>query len=166
SRLASNSLLEAMVLARRLAVAIRTGSPPAATSVPVVPPRRSAEVCPPSQPDPDAVATLRRAMWDHAGPVRDADGLTAALGLLATLAPRLVADPDGRNLATIAEVVLRAALARTESRGAHHRRDHPDPDPLQARPTLVDLARGTRVGPRLVVAALEQRTPVHEQVTP
>jgi succinate dehydrogenase/fumarate reductase flavoprotein subunit len=55
-------------------------------------------------------------------------------------------------------VVLRAALARTESRGAHHRRDHPASDPAQARSTLVDARTVVRLGPSLAAAAARALT--------
>ena len=174
NRLASNSLLEAMVLARRVALAVtadHTGDAPTAVAARRSrltegrPPRRVDDVAPPGVEDTVAITALRRLMWDRAGPVRDADGLTTALDELQSLAHRLVAGIDGRNLATVAEVVLRSALARTESRGAHHRTDHPERDPDQKRSTVVDRSRRHALGPRLVTAATAHRFQPDRQAT-
>jgi succinate dehydrogenase / fumarate reductase flavoprotein subunit len=87
---------------------------------------------------------LRDTMWETCGVVRDQAGLQRGLERLAELR-RLAADVDVRptsegyaDLAhaldlraslAAAEATLLGALARTESRGAHQRRDHPELDP-------------------------------------
>jgi succinate dehydrogenase/fumarate reductase flavoprotein subunit len=83
---------------------------------------------------------LRDLMWERAGLVRDAGGLTAAGAALEHLAERLAAAgvpghgalntawQDWLNLdsqITAARVIVASALARRESRGAHWRRDFP-----------------------------------------
>lgn len=89
----------------------------------------------------DRVKTdLRRAMSRHVGLYRDAAGLAAALAAIDD-ADRQIADglgPDtldarisaleARHMALAARLIAAAALARTESRGAHQRRDHPARD--------------------------------------
>jgi L-aspartate oxidase len=123
NRLASNSLVEGLVLGGRVAASIAdTPSParrPAFHEVPTDAPH------PGAPDDADAIARLRTTMWRHGGLVRDAAGLGDALDHLASLRPSLDASVTGRNLAVVADVVLRAALGRTESRGGHHRADHP-----------------------------------------
>jgi L-aspartate oxidase len=57
--------------------------------------------------------STREALWERAGVVRDAAGLE-----------RLLHDPY-----PLARIIARCALARTESRGAHLRSDHPQLDP-------------------------------------
>jgi L-aspartate oxidase len=158
NRLASNSLLEAMVLARRIAAELRAGPPVLVDLRAARAPRRPADLTLPLADDPPAIAALRTLVWEQAGPIRDADGLHTGLEQLTGLLPHLVGGADGRNLAVVAEVVLRAALARTESRGAHHRRDHPAPDPAQARSTLVDTSTAARLGPSLALAATRALT--------
>jgi fumarate reductase flavoprotein subunit len=88
-------------------------------------------------------AAMRDLMWEHAGLVRTAAGLQSALDALAELAARLAAvgvpgGPafnlawqawlDTRNQALVAGLIARSALERRESRGAHYRADHPEPD--------------------------------------
>ena len=69
-------------------------------------------------------------MWKGAGIVRSRMGMQEALGKLQALAPR-VANPRTRraweaaNLLLAGLLVVRAALAREESRGAHYRTDYP-----------------------------------------
>lgn len=89
------------------------------------------------------VAELQALMADDVGPFRTRGGLERALARLgdmrAALGPRAPAGQaydlrrlewlDLRNMLLVAETVARAALARTESRGAHQREDHPGLEP-------------------------------------
>ncbi len=89
---------------------------------------------------PEAVFDdLRALLWDHAGILRDEDGLATALDRLDTLSERArdlaVGARTSRSFEfalnlgfalTVAEAMLRAASERTESRGAHARTDHPE----------------------------------------
>lgn len=83
------------------------------------------------------VSELRRLVWDHGGIVRTAEGLEEGLGKLEMLKEKagslsVAGEPSDQNLEqalnlrfmlTAAEAVLRGALLREESRGAHHRED-------------------------------------------
>ena len=74
-------------------------------------------------------------MSRHASVVRDADGLVRLAGMLADAPRRLVTDRGGAEDAALtltARAIAAAALARTESRGCHHRADHPETDAAQA----------------------------------
>ncbi|OOK66655.1 fumarate reductase flavoC-term family protein [Mycobacterium kansasii] len=74
--------------------------------------------------------------------VRTADGLRRLSGSLAGPVRRVAGrrDFEDLSLAVAARVVAAAALARTESRGCHHRAEYPDATPEQARSIVVQLA--------------------------
>jgi L-aspartate oxidase len=123
NRLASNSLLEGLVFAER--VARDMVAAPTVTRVPrldswSVPPlvdRGAAQV---------AADAIRVLMWDNAGIDRTAKGLRLCLERLNEILARL---PGGateeRNLADTAHLITEAALLRKESRGGHFRSDFP-----------------------------------------
>ncbi|SMH35639.1 L-aspartate oxidase [Azospirillum agricola] len=162
NRLASNSLLEALVFGARVArdVAARALPPPPPFALPAPP----AVVTGLGDALLDAIAAETRAvLYEGAGLVRDGLGLRAARRKLDRLAAALdslsggetdrTATPDGirrwgeaRNRLLVGRLVVHAALSREESRGAHCRTDHPLPDPALGRSadrrtlTLTDLA--------------------------
>ena len=90
---------------------------------------------------------LYEVMWDKVGIIRDAAGLRAALLELNALETELddtgIADTNRafnltwhdwlnlKNLVQTSRVIAEAALARTNSRGAHYREDFPDAGPLE-----------------------------------
>jgi L-aspartate oxidase len=109
NRLASNSLSECFVFSRRAVLhALSESHSPA-------PPASPAELeALQTLPSPSPCTPVTRdALWRDAGIVRCAEGLR-----------RLLNDPH-----PLARLLARSALARTESRGAHQRSDHPEPDP-------------------------------------
>ena len=82
---------------------------------------------------------LKELMWRKAGIIRNKEGLEGALARIEGLAASLqgVRGKDYRglmkcleleNMLLLSEMVCRAALLRTESRGAHYRRDYPEED--------------------------------------
>ncbi len=122
NRLASNSLLEAAVMAVRCAddLALDGTAWPACDPVVLPPPAAAA------RPTGDA-RSVPELMWAAMGLERDAHGLAHAL---ATLDGRRAASgPDARDALTLARLSLMAAHHRTESRGAHYRTDRPEPRP-------------------------------------
>ena len=128
NRLAGNSLAEALVFGRRAARAIAS--------------QRSAPVKRLSQPpaleaaDIDVESSwerVREACSAAIGIERDPDSLARLIDDLEPMARTpLTADLRALELragAIVARLVAHAALLRTESRGTHHRSDHPDPQP-------------------------------------
>jgi L-aspartate oxidase len=135
NRLASNSLLEAVVFAGRIAEDV-AGLPEE--------PRRHApravrnDVA--ARPiDPSRARALRKLMSAHVGVIRDAGGLTHALTEIAQIEREAAHIPQLRNMAATALMVTAAALRRTESRGGHYRSDFPNSDPAQAKRTFITL---------------------------
>lgn len=120
NRLASNSLLEAVVFGRRLGAALssRGWGRPSAARPDVAPDETAVRL------DPDVWAALRRLMWMHAGIVRERRGLLVGLAELATLHRKTAREQillRGRLL--LAEALLTAAWLRKASCGAHLRAD-------------------------------------------
>jgi len=127
NRLASNSLLEGLVFAERVARDLASADPlereptPATWDVPALADRGAAQV---------AADEVRAVMWEHAGIARTAKGLRAGLAELADIERRL---PPGateeQNLVQTATLIAEAALLRKESRGGHYRSDFPRAEP-------------------------------------
>ena len=154
NRLASNSLLEALVMADRAAARAGEESPSAKAQVPSpvlgVPPSASGV-------SDGQVAELRRRlqnrMWQSAGIVRTDVGLAEARRELLTLAAEseelggTVAGMELRNLLAASLLVVECALRRPESRGLHYNEDHPKPDDRYQRDTVIsrsDIALSDR----------------------
>jgi len=135
NRLASNSLLEAVIYAARIAEDI--GQLPSRKSVRFVEaPLGSAPV---ATSDPAREQALRRLMSSHVGVIRDRDGLSDALSEIARMERECARVPQLRNMATAALLVTAAALRREESRGGHYRSDYPNSDPAQQKRTFLTL---------------------------
>jgi L-aspartate oxidase len=178
NRLASNSLLEALVCAHRAAEKVAAGVPPAVEGgilPPGATPGRSAETKSTSHlplggtpgstsgkmPDatikiplwqsgdasnPDEMVVvshnwdeIRRLMWDYVGIVRTNKRLARAQKRIANLQEEIheyywnfIVTSDLlelRNIATVAELIVRCALMRPESRGLHYNLDFPGANP-------------------------------------
>ena len=132
NRLASNSLLEGLVFGALAAEAMMEAPPPGAEVT-------EKEASAAAAIDPAAleawIAELRKLMWEDAGLLRDADGLKRGQSRLDAMMrgiPRGFSRRavEARSLYTMASVILAAAAAREESRGAHFRSDFPQRDPV------------------------------------
>jgi L-aspartate oxidase len=127
NRLASNSLLETVVFAKR--VIERTVNSPG-TAAPLVPDAVDLSEPHAAEAPPLTREALQSLMWDEVGIVRNADSLrraTAVLSAWQTAAPAVVDRPSQElaDLLTCSRLVAEAALRREESRGAHFRADFP-----------------------------------------
>ncbi len=148
NRLASNSLLEALVYAHRAAGHV-LNHPPKPT-ISELPKWQSGSAI-----DPDEMVVvahnwdeLRRLMWDYVGVVRTDKRLKRALSRVRNLQEEIQAYYwdftvtsdllELRNLAMVSELIVRSALERRESRGLHYTLDHPEPvDALAQQDTLM-----------------------------
>jgi len=135
NRLASNSLLECLVFGRACAAEILSRSPPAPVSLPAWDESRVTDA------DEEIVIShnwdeLRRFMWDYVGIVRTNKRLERASHRIRLLSEeineyyanfRVTHDLlELRNLVVTADVIVRCAMARRESRGLHFSRDYPE----------------------------------------
>ncbi len=135
NRLASNSLLEAMVYASRAADDIRGAAlePTGPTPLPIPPHDSSPRLA-------QAVLDLRNVMYADVGLLRDARGLRNALARIATLSAEFPnALGELRNLLVVAHAIASAALSREESRGSHYRLDFPHADDAFAKRSFTKL---------------------------
>ena len=143
NRLASNSLLEALVFADRAAQRAGRQEPPSGSGT-GVPPRRFVA---PDEPAAAAVrAELRGLMSECAGIVRNDAALERASGVLAGLAGRhaglartaSVPCLETWNLLTAGRLIVECARRRPESRGLHFNQDHPSTDEALKHDTTLD----------------------------
>ncbi|GAA3090550.1 L-aspartate oxidase [Streptomyces goshikiensis] len=144
NRLASNSLLEGLVFAERIAEDIASGAP--AGSGPGIPVPATG----PLQPA-EARYEVQRIMTDGAGVLRSAESLRTAAEALEGLYARALTELETQgktavpgtetweatNLLCVARVLVAAAQRRAETRGCHWREDHPDRDDAHWRRHLV-----------------------------
>jgi len=132
NRLASNSLLEVVVFAKRIMQRTTEGRRPpdagegehfslsegkALGSIPAL-----------------SLSAFESLMWDKVGIVRSGEGLAEAAAILASW-QKTIEKPSDRpsyelaNLVLVGRLMAEAALIREESRGAHFRSDFPEPSP-------------------------------------
>ena len=123
NRLASNSLLEGLVFAERVArdivqvAALNAVPHPGSWRVPVLRDRGAAQV---------AADTTREIMWRDAGVIRSASGLREAQSRLHDIEKRLpVGATEELNLVQTAQLIVEGSIQRKESRGGHYRTDFP-----------------------------------------
>jgi len=139
NRLASNSLLEALVCAHRAAGRVAALKPERLNID--IPPWQTGKA---NNPDEMVVVShnwdeIRRAMWDYVGIVRTQKRLLRAQQRIANLQEEIheyywdfIVTPDLlelRNIATVAQLIIASALRRPESRGLNYNLDYPDPNP-------------------------------------
>ncbi len=139
NRMASNSLLECLVFAERAAVDILKKLPDT-TTPPILKQWDESQVI---ESDEEIIVShnwdeLRRFMWDYVGIVRTNKRLKKAMSRLKLLKEdiaehyanyRVTSDLlELRNLVIVAELIIRSAQMRKESRGLHYTKDYPETD--------------------------------------
>ncbi|MCH8505114.1 MAG: L-aspartate oxidase [Ectothiorhodospiraceae bacterium] len=158
NRLASNSLLECLVYGISAAEHIISSLDPVPTPQ-AVPPWDDSRV---TDSDEQVVVShnwdeLRRFMWDYVGIVRTSKRLERALRRVALLQTE-IHDYYGnfrvhsdlielRNLAVVAELMIRCAQARRESRGLHYSLDYPEQRESDGSPTILSPSQTDPVLP-------------------
>ena len=130
NRLASSSLLEGLVFGARASPLAHAAPDPGPAPMPL-PATEEERV-------ENLIAALQASMWANAGLLREApslrQGLAAQAACEATLTEIALSGHASRRLAEaqalsrVAQAILVSAVARTESRGAHFRSDHPRRD--------------------------------------
>jgi L-aspartate oxidase len=152
NRLASNSLLEGLVMGFQCARHLETSLFADRNALPSHPEVRPWDPGSAVASDEAVVVTqnwdeLRRAMWNYVGIVRTNKRLERAATRIKVLqeeireyywAHLVTRDLlELRNICTVASAIVACARARHESRGLHYTLDYPSPDPAFARDTLV-----------------------------
>ncbi len=170
NRLASNSLLEGLVLGRgagEAAVEHASRRPPSPLRLVGEP----AAAQPGFMDLDDLEASLRALMWREAGIERSGANLTGALAAVVgwegfarrVASARVVERLMLLDMLLVARLVAESALAREESRGTHHRRDHPQRDDAAWRVHLVHR-RGFALARQPVPASAQDPDVVTEPV--
>lgn len=138
NRLASNSLLEAIVFGARTAADMdATPISPVKFELPAPPTVVVAD-------EAEGMAQLRWTMTTKVGVERDAETLADAIAEIGVIR----SEAEGETLIAATDTALliaAAAWARTESRGGHFRTDFPETDPAWARRTCTTLAAAEAV---------------------
>ena len=161
NRLASNSLLEAVVFARRAAndARERVGSIDLADVSEYPIERHTSPI--PADTVEELIRKLQTAMWRYVGIVRTNERLAKALDLIrevqasagdlyatGKLSARLL---ELRNMALAAELIILSAQSRKESRGLNYNLDYPELDDAGSKHDTVLLQNGSNL-PELVEA--------------
>jgi L-aspartate oxidase len=151
NRLASNSLLESLVMAARIAASLkkewRSFELPSEEGIPPWDPGDSVDS------DENVVIThnwdeIRRTMWNYVGIVRTDRRLQRALDRIQMLKQeveqyywdfKITRDLiELRNLVYVSLLIVRCAMARKESRGLHYTLDYPEPDDAYRKDTVIN----------------------------
>ena len=138
NRLASNSLLETVIFAHRAIEKIQSGQTdsldlekiPQPVSLPLQKGTQSENIDPQTER-----GSLQKNMWDKVGVVRNQTGLEDAYEQIKYLSSNFRSDGtrngyEVNSLLIVTQIMIDAAIRRTESRGAHYRSDYPHQDDI------------------------------------
>jgi L-aspartate oxidase len=135
NRLASNSLLEALVFAERAAVCVKNYLDIKLETSDKNSMQIKDSVLEDSIQTIELADKLRKAMWEGAGIVRSNQRLDNALEQIKSInqdAEKLHPISPGvielKNMITVASLIVRSAMLRKESRGLHYNEDYPETD--------------------------------------
>ncbi|XYK82214.1 MAG: L-aspartate oxidase [Labrenzia sp.] len=138
NRLASNSLLEAVVFAARIAEDIQGLMPTPRSAfwdemdaAPGLPSQRNIE-------ERDAITVLRSTLSENVGVLRSREGLRKALADIQE-AESVCVRQSIQNMMVTGKLIAAAALMREESRGGHFRTDFPEENPAMAKRSYTTL---------------------------
>lgn len=134
NRLASNSLLEALVFAARAAQRVRTIKRIRAV--------KHAEMKKTARHGPNLKLSIKDLMNAYVGVIRTEKGLTKAKETITALSQRFddgihIINAESRNLTNIAALIIESALMRKESRGLHYIEEYPHKDDKFLRDTVI-----------------------------
>jgi L-aspartate oxidase len=138
NRLASNSLLEAVVFAARIAEDISS------RQLATVAPARTVQAQSDMSDEHDLRQSLRNTMSDHVGVMRHGEGITQALDVIRKVQEQAKGLSLG-NMAIAAQMIATAALVRHESRGGHYRTDFPATEAALAKRALFTLDQSHQI---------------------
>jgi L-aspartate oxidase len=138
NRLASNSLLEAVVFAARIAKDI------SALDLPTAKPSKTTTGAKSEIEQSGLEAELRHTMAQHVGVMRNHAGLVSSLKTIIQI-QKHAKTLTVRNMATSCLMITAAALVRHESRGGHFRTDYPTPVPAFAKRSYLTLAQAIKI---------------------
>ncbi|MEP3439289.1 MAG: L-aspartate oxidase [Hoeflea sp.] len=147
NRLASNSLLEAVVFSARIAETLKTGIKADAPAKWQDGSVTATEYL--TENDHPNMVALRKTMSANLGVLRDGEGMREALDTILQLA-RDSHSVRFDNVITTAKLIAVCALNRTESRGGHFRTDYPEEQAEWKRRTLVTLDQAHAIIPELL----------------
>ncbi|HET6276197.1 MAG TPA: L-aspartate oxidase [Candidatus Cybelea sp.] len=138
NRLASNSLLEALVYGSRVAGDIANAEPAQRIAGSLHAPSRTRSRRP-SSTAAQALSDVRNVMYSNVGLVRHESSLREALARIEDLSAEFGETPELRNLLVVGRLITDAAIARHESRGSHYRSDYPQTDEAFAKRSFTRL---------------------------
>ncbi len=143
NRLASNSLLEGLVVGAEAAEKMKQGLP----EVKKIEFSETTEIDPDYQLDfSDMRKSLQSLLWRNAGILREKEKLLLArsqinkwFSMINQVFPTDKTELETVNMVYLGAAVIKAALAREESRGAHYRKDFPEPEEQWRKHTMLSL---------------------------